>query len=182
MFFEPCLKCGKLWPTCGCSASNQPDPPQSQIDTALALARFMDKAKPKPKRRNSRPEKQVEFDCMSWMRRMGWSVQVYEARQSSGRYTGVLAGTVDCQGVLPNGTFVAVEFKAPGKLKTFNRPANHRQRNYLIEKINHFAFGCVVDSLEKLQEIYAGYKMLTREDALIYLLEQLPSAKPRGQP
>lgn len=115
------------------------------------------------KKRNFKPEKQVEQACVKFMTAQGWDVGIYEAKAvynpHAGRYLrGVMrAGTVDCQGVMPDGTFVAVEFKAPGRLKTFNSPRNDRQREYLINKINHNAFGCVVDSAHLLEQIYKAW-------------------------
>lgn len=114
-------------------------------------------------RRNMKPEKLVEQACVQWMTAQGWDVAIYEAKAVynpfAGRYLrGVMkAGTVDCQGVMPDGTFVAVEFKAPGRLSTFNSIRNDRQREYLINKINHNAFGAVVDSAELLGQIYKAW-------------------------
>src|ERR1700727_875427 len=98
--------------------------------TKKALERYYAKQIPKPRRHNAKPEKEVERDCMAWMNSMGWSMGVYEAKNTynprSGRWIGksMRSGTVDCQGVLPNGTFAAVEFKAPTRLSTFNSNRN----------------------------------------------------------
>lgn len=84
------------------------------------------------------------------------------------------AGTVDCQGVTPNGQFVAVEFKAPTKRSTFNASKNCRQREYLMNKIKSNAFGCVVDSARLLQKIWETYQNLDPEFRQAYLMTQLP--------
>jgi hypothetical protein len=134
--------------------------------TKKALHNYFEKQARKvsrPKKRNFKPEKQVELECVQWMTAQGWDIGIYEAKAvynpHAGRYLrGVMkAGTVDCQGVMPDGTFVAVEFKAPGRLKTFNSARNDRQRIYLINKINHNAFGAVVDSAKLLAEIYESW-------------------------
>lgn len=137
----------------------------------------------KRKRHNEKPEKDVERACLAWMRAQGWSVQIYSASAtysvSQQRWTqsAMKAGTVDCQGLMKDGTFVAIEFKAPARLKTFNLDKNHRQKEYLVDKIRMCAFGCVVDSARRLEEIFDGYKdavLVSKDQAIMYLLNQLP--------
>lgn len=108
-------------------------------------------------------------------------MQIYEAKAvwnpRARRYLAqsMKAGTVDCQGVLPGGTFVAVEFKANKRISTFNAPKNHRQRQYLIEKISNGAFGCVVTSATRLEQIYNSWRDLkTPEEKRSYLMACLP--------
>ena len=184
----PCLLCGLRWPECGCTKEKRPLTPGEKAiaGTKTALENFYRNQIPKPKRRNSRPEKEVEHACIEWMRAMKWDVQVYEAKSTydpkSRRYVGrtMKPGTVDCQGVMPSGRFVAVEFKAKGMLRTFNSPRNMRQAGYLIEKINNNAFGVVVDSVERLKELYHGYMNALSygdEAAKQYLFESLPVKK-----
>ncbi len=157
----------------------------SKDSTKKALDSYMSRQlKTKQKRgANGKPEKEVERACLAWMRAQGWQVQIYAASStyspSAGRWIGqaMKAGTVDCQGLLPDGTFVAVEFKAPGRLKTFNLEKNTRQREYLIQKIKMNAFGCVVDSARRLQMIFDGYKELmetSKDQAQMFLLRELP--------
>lgn len=169
-----CKLCGKPWLSCTCSHQKRAD---------QALTRFMTKAQPKPFRRRGSPEKAVEAECLEWMRGQGWSVEIYEAKNNynpaAGRWIGksMRSGTVDCQGILPNGTFVAVEFKAPGKRAQFNVQTNAKQKQYLLEKIHFLAFGCVVDSAQLLKIIYTGYLEELKkgqEVAKDYLLSRLP--------
>lgn len=131
--------------------------------------------------RNNRPEKEVEKECLAWMRDQGWDVQIYEAKAvfnpKAGRYLSqtMKAGTVDCQGVLPGGTFVAVEFKAKQRISTFNHQRNYRQKQYLIGKISNGAFGCVVSSALRLEQIYNCWRDLkTAEERRSYLMGCLP--------
>jgi hypothetical protein len=156
----------------------------SKESTKEALDRYFTKqarASLRPKRqRNSRPEKRVEQECLVWMRAQGWDVQIYEAKGNfnplRNRYMAgsMKAGTVDCQGVTPNGQFVAVEFKAPKKRATLNLSKNCRQREYLMNKIKSNAFGCVVDSVAQLQKIWDAYSSLEPQFRQAYLMTQLP--------
>lgn len=135
----------------------------------------------KIKAKNQRPEKDVEYECLVWMRQQGWDVQIYEAKAvwnpKARRYLSqsMKAGTVDCQGLMPGGVFVAVEFKAPKRISTFNLAKNHRQRQYLIEKISFGAFGCVVSSATRLEQIYNSWRDLkSPEEKRTYLMACLP--------
>lgn len=136
--------------------------------------------------RNARPEKDVEKECLVWMRAQGWNVAIYESkavwnsRAESWTKSGMKFGTCDCMGNTDDGVAVAVEFKAKGKLSTFNREDNHLQRQFIIEKINTNAFSCVVDSATLLAEIYAKWKSLREAGgpaAKAYLMLALPKAK-----
>lgn len=119
----------------------------------------------KRKTKNRKPEKDVERYCLEWMRARDWDVQIVEAKATynprAGRYlrnTSVSAGTCDCIGTLPDGKFVAIEFKAPGRLSTFAHDRNVEQRDYILKKIHSGAFACVVDSASRLEKIYAAWE------------------------
>lgn len=134
--------------------------------------------------KNRKPEKEVAKFALEWMREKNWDVQIVEAKAaykpSAGRYirnSSVSAGTCDCIGTLPNGVFVAIEFKAPGRLSTFASDKNHEQRDYLLAKIHSGAFACVVDSVARLENIYNEYVMaleVSRDKAKNFLLASLP--------
>ncbi len=149
--------------------------------TKEALDRYFTKlAKPKRNKKNLKPEKEVEHQCVEWMRAVNWDVGIYEAKASYNPYAGryisrsMQAGTVDCQGVMPNGIFVAVEFKAPGRLKTFNSQRNYRQKEYIVSKILSNAFAVVVDSKDRLEQIYATWKNLDENKKKDFLMASLP--------
>ncbi len=153
--------------------------------TLNSLNKFLKKqiTKPDKRKKHGKPEKEVERACLAWMRERGWSVQIYESKAiynpKAQRYTSqsMKAGTVDCQGLLPDGTFVAVEFKSPGRLSTFSLEKNHRQREYLVEKIKMNAFGCVCDSARRLAEVFDGYEkalLVSKDQAQMYLMGELP--------
>ena len=133
------------------------------------------------KRKNKKPEKLVEAECLLWMRQRKFSVQIIEAkatydpRRGVWRNQAVTAGTFDCVGDLPSGIGCYVEFKAPGKLSTFNKQKNHRQIEYAKEKIKSNCFVAVVDSVDRLKEIYEHWETLKgTPSAQAYLLEMLP--------
>lgn len=151
--------------------------------TKKALSAYLAKHEKslKPKRKNKSPEKDVERECVIWMKEQGWDVQIVSAKAQynpkAGRWISqaISAGTVDCIGVMPTGVFVAVEFKSKGALGQFNRPHNIRQRQYIKDKIASNAFACVVDSVKLLQSIYEAWIGL--EDASVrktFLSSKLP--------
>lgn len=133
------------------------------------------------KRTNTKPEKTVEKECLTWMRSQGWNVQIFESKatQINGvwRNQAMKAGNADCQGTIPGGIACYVEFKAPGRLTTFNNPKNQRQIDFILAKIDMGAFACVTDSVQHLQSIYNIWKEKRAVDptmAKIYLLDALP--------
>jgi hypothetical protein len=140
------------------------------------------------KSRNGRPEKDVERDVLAWMRDRGWDAQVIEAKATynprAGRYlrnSSVAAGTCDIIGTDPNGTFVAVELKAPGRLSTFAADRNEAQRDYLIAKIRSGAFAAVTDCTSRLEQIYEEYltaRAISPEKSKQLLLSYLPKKSP----
>ena len=109
---------------------------------------------------NGKPEKNVEKLCMDWLRANGFSMNVVESKAvfnaQAGRYIRGQAdqGFSDAVGCHQSGLAAFVEFKAPGRLSTL-RPA---QKAFLREKIDFGAFACVVDSVERLEEIWATYQ------------------------
>lgn len=133
-----------------------------------------------PTRHNKKPEKEVERDCLAWMRSLGWSVEVYESKATynprSGRYISqsMKQGTLDTMGVTNFGIAVAVEYKAPGKLSTLR----DAQREFLIKRINQYAFACVVDSVSLLQEHHKQWEFLrshgNMDASRDYLLSVVP--------
>lgn len=140
-----------------------------------------------PTRTNKKPEKEVEAACLKWMRELNWEVQIYESKATynphAGGYTknkSVKTGNADCQGIMPDGTSVAIEFKAPGKLASFLRNGNEPQRDFIIKRIHMNGFACVVDSSDRLELIYMEWikqKTLSIEAARHYLFNQLPVRK-----
>jgi hypothetical protein len=134
-----------------------------------------------PKRKHTKPEKEVEKACMDWMRSQGFNVQVIDSSASwNGRawtQKSAKQGTVDCLGNTADGTSVAVEFKAKGKLSSFHSERNQRQVHFIIDKIDTNCFACVVDSVERLARIYNEWlkqRAKGQSCARAYLLSELP--------
>jgi hypothetical protein len=132
-----------------------------------AVHKYVKKNDPnRVKRKNAKPEKLVEKEVLDWCRSRGWFVNVIESKSTfsakSGRYTGTAAaaGHVDITGVDDKGVFVAIELKAPGKLKTL-RPAQYK---FLVEVINRNGFGVCVDSCAMLSEIYYTFSCAPSTD------------------
>lgn len=140
-----------------------------------------------PKKKNQKPEKLTERECILWMRNQGWEVGVFEAKATFNHRAqrwlskSMSAGVCDCLGTMQNGISIAIEFKAKGKLSTFLSTKNFRQQDFIKSKINFNAFACVVDSVEGLKEIYARWKILKdrgyHEDAKKLLFDSLPKKK-----
>ena len=140
---------------------------------------------PKPKRRNQKPEQQVVKACMEWMRERGFSMDVVESKAvysvSSGRYLRgqTTPGFVDAAGCTPEGIGCFIEFKAKGKVSTLRLS----QKEFLKQKIYKGCFACVVDSTERLSEIYSNWLDLFKKDrdlSIAYLLKQLPQRRKRA--
>lgn len=154
--------------------------------TRKALVKFLEKQERKntPSRKNAKPEKDVEKECLALMRSWGWKVEIYESKANFDPRTGrwrqnsMKAGTCDCMGLMPDGTSVAIEFKAPGKVSTLNK--NENQRDFLEERIKFNAFAAVVDSGQRLKDIFNKWSELRNigtVSAQKYLLDMLPPRK-----
>lgn len=136
------------------------------------------------RRRNKKPEKLVEEECLAWMRAQGWQVEIYESKATFDpvrgiwKSQGMKAGTADCMGVTSFGEAVAVEFKAKGRLKTFSVAKNIRQQEFILNRIKTNAFAIVVDSRERLESSYIRWRELKNDSfrlAQDYLLTLVPT-------
>ena len=132
-----------------------------------------------PKRRNQKPEKEVEKAVLDWCRLRGWHVTVVEAKTNfsaaSGRYTSqnVAPGFSDIIGNNSYGYLVAIELKAPGKRSTL-RP---KQREFLQAKIETNCFAIVCDCVEYLQKTYAFWAQLLPSAQQDFLRQELPKIR-----
>lgn len=133
-------------------------------------------------KRNQKPEQITVRECMDWFNDLGFSMSVVESKAvfsaSAGRYLSgqTVAGFTDSAGCTPYGMGCFVEFKARGKRSTL-RPA---QREFIKAKIFKGCFACVVDSKDRLHEVYFKWLELSRKDketAIAYLLSDLPKKK-----
>lgn len=145
-----------------------------------AMEKFNKKHDPtRTRRTNQKPEKDVQDKCLEWMRSSGWEVEIIEAKATFDpklgiwRNQAVKAGYVDCTGNDSTGHAVAVEFKAPGKLKTLR----DKQREFLVRKIESGCFGVVVDSAALLEKLYHQWLPMDRAMRIKFLLGELPPEK-----
>lgn len=113
-------------------------------------------------RKNKKPEQDVARHCLAWMRSVGFAVDIYESKANFNPKVGLWlqqsmrTGTTDCIGTDPDGFAAFIEFKAPGKLKSLR----DSQRAFIYRKIDAGAFACVVDSAERLADIYRYFKLI----------------------
>lgn len=135
-------------------------------------------------RKNRSPEKElVRTELMPWLRSKGFYCHVVESKatynESLGRYltSQTTVGMPDIIGCDSKGLSVFVEAKAKGRLSTLR----DMQREFLVEVIQRGGFGVVVDSRERLEELYSAFSSLPSDLAKQYLLDQLPKKK-KSQP
>ncbi len=77
------------------------------------------------------------------------------------------------------GISVAVEFKAPGALSSFNSEKRYLQRKFIVDRINSNCFACVVDSVARLEFIWTRWMMLKEnpDEARQFLIASLPQTE-----
>jgi len=130
-----------------------------------ALNSYFKKQLPrKTRRKNSSPEKEVQNECLKWLKQNGFSVDIievstYDARLKRNITKKMKSGICDCIGNNSEGYAVFIEFKAKGRLSTLKE----HQKQFLLKKINSNAFACCVDSKERLEEIYEKWFSLRKK-------------------
>ena len=137
----------------------------------------------KPKKHKD-PEKDVEKECLAWMRARGWDVNIYEAKavynpDGTYRSSRMKAGVCDCMGITPDGIPIYIEFKAPGSRSTFNTDKRVRQREFLLKKIDYCGFGAVIDSLIRLENTWNGWVEACAKDGKLKAREFLLTCLPQ---
>jgi hypothetical protein len=140
-------------------------------------------------KKNNSPEKEVEKNCKKWLEENGFTdIVIYESKAvfSNGHWHNpqLKAGHADCGATCPEedapGVAAWLEFKAPGKLASFLRDGNERQRDFIIARIHANCFAVVVDSADMLSHIYRQWLEFRKVDlacARQYLLSCLPVRK-----
>lgn len=109
-----------------------------------------------------KPEKIVEKDVLAYAKEMGWYLAVVDSKAvfsaRAGRYIAGMTkkGFPDLIGCDTHGNVLAIELKAPGRLKTV-RP---EQKVFLNEIETRGGFAFVTDDVEKLHEAYLKYLSL----------------------
>jgi hypothetical protein len=132
------------------------------------------------KRKNNKPEKEVEKQVLAHARSLKWSVFVVESKSvfsaAAGRYLSQSAqsGFSDVVGLMPCGRFVAIELKSAGRRST----VRESQLSFLKQIISSQGFACVVDSVSCLVSLYSHWLNLkTEKEKQEYLLASLPIKK-----
>lgn len=137
-----------------------------------------------PRKKNKKPEKVVEKDCLDWLDKHGFSINVVESKavysKAAGNYIRgqTVAGFPDLVGNDKDGHAVFIELKAPGKRSTI-RPA---QVDFLLNKIKTNCFAVCVDSVAYLSTAYALWSELEGENAKEYLHSLLPKKRKDDSP
>ena len=146
--------------------------------------RYLGIKKKRTNKKNKQPEREVQKEVLAWCSATGFDVSVVESKavysRSAGRYLRgqATAGFSDLAGVTPDGTGCFIELKAPNKLSTFR----HAQYDYLCSKIRKGAFGCCVDSVCLLADLYRVWVNLKKNNTtehIDFLLQEIP--KPRNR-
>lgn len=141
------------------------------------------KTEAKPRRKNQRPEFEFKKIAKKWLEEKGFSINVVESKavysESSGRYISgqTDSGFSDIVGVTPlRGVACYIELKAPGSRARLKE----HQRQFLISKIDRFAFAVCTDSIHHLEtryNLWANlYDMGMYMEAKNFLLKDLPKS------
>lgn len=151
---------------------------KERVRAALEKNAKRNMPKPPRKTKNQTPEKDVERECLTYLRSIGCDVCVVESKATytqGGFYRSqtVKSGFSDIVGCDPNGIYLAIELKAPKRRATL-KP---HQREFLVEKIKRGAFGVCVDSADLLRDLYQKWNCIAGEPAKKFLLDQLPNDK-----
>lgn len=131
------------------------------------------------KRKNKKPEKEVEKKVLAWAAKHGFDLQVFESKAvysaSAGRYLHSQASE-SVSDLIGNNQEIAcyIELKAPGRRSTLKE----HQLRFLQKKINQGCFACCVDSALMLEDTWSKWRSLKdKEQAKKFLLNYLPKKK-----
>jgi hypothetical protein len=133
----------------------------------------------KPRRRNKKPEAELEKHIKALFIELNFSMNKVEAKAVYNPRAGTYlrgqtdAGVSDWVGCTPDGFGCFVEVKAPGRRSTL-KP---HQRIFLEAKINCGAFAVCVDSTELLSSTWFAWQHRRAMDPMLarnYLLKALP--------
>ncbi len=143
------------------------------MSAASALNRFYQRqareVSRRPKRRNKKPEADLEKVLVPLFSELGLAMHKIESKAvysaSAGRYiTGQAeAGMSDYIGNTKYGTAAFIEVKAPGKRATLKV----HQREFLLSKILSGCFAVCIDSTTSLVEIYNLWNTRMRMEPML---------------
>lgn len=129
------------------------------------------------RKKNTKPEKEVERHVLEWLRVNNFDVNIVESKAvfnpKIGRYLSSMStpGMSDVIGNDRNGKAVYIELKAKGKINTLRE----NQFEFLKRKILTNCFAVVIDDVEKLSKYYNHWISLSIQAGREYLLELLSS-------
>ncbi|MCC6271585.1 MAG: hypothetical protein IT190_09940 [Microbacteriaceae bacterium] len=135
----------------------------------------------KPKRKNKTPEADFKKEAMAWLNSKGFSVHSIESKavysRAAGRYLRgqTDSGVSDIVGVTPIfGIACFIELKAPGKRSTLKL----HQRQFLLGKIEKYAFSICTDSIDHLLNTFSRWAEMVssglHKEAQEFLIKDLP--------
>jgi hypothetical protein len=134
---------------------------------------------PKQTQKRMQPEKELRKSIIPLFEQRGFFVLRLESQAvfspKLGRYLNqqVSSGTSDLILCSPHGHFFAVELKAPGRLNTL-KP---HQREFLTHVIHQGGFACVIDSIERFDDLYSTYLKTPDSEKKNFLLSSLPQKR-----
>lgn len=132
-----------------------------------------------PRRKNKKPEKELESKLLPVLKMHGIFASVVESKAvysaGAGRYLSgqAASGFPDIVGCNNQGAFLAIELKAPGRRSTV-RPS---QRQFLLNVIAHNGFAVVTDSVDHFVQLYSRWILIDSALKKSILLNDLPKEK-----
>lgn len=136
-----------------------------------------------PKKRNLKPEKQVEKEILAWCNLNGFDMSVIDSKAAysprAGMYLKRNRMTSECMPDLVgnyNDVAVFIELKAPGRRKNLSL----EQWMFLKRKIDVGCFACVTDGAAHLTELFKRVYRIDRPFHVMdknALLSDLPNPK-----
>lgn len=114
----------------------------------------------RPRRKNQKPELEVQRQVLAWLKEHGFSCHVVESKatysKTAGRFvrSKTTVGFSDITGATPNGLACYIEVKAVGRRGTLRAG----QRAFLMAKIQLGAFAVCVDSVNCLEQVWSAFE------------------------
>ena len=152
---------------------------ESTLKAIMNYTRKQDNLSLPSKRKNKKPEKQTEKECLLWCQQNNVFCHVIEASSydpilKRSTVSKAQVGMSDLIGNNQHGLAMFIELKAKDRRSALSE----HQRSFLIEKINQNCFAVVVDSREKLDHYYSEFSQLNdHADKRKYLLSCLPKKR-----
>jgi hypothetical protein len=130
-------------------------------------------------RKNNKPERQLQKQMIEALKQIGVfafhveSKAVYSASAGAYLNSQTVVGCADILGVTPQGQFLAVEVKSPGRRSTLREA----QCDFLTNVIERGGFAVCSDSLEHLLALYSEWLTTDLCSRAPLLRRDLPTAR-----